>query len=65
MTILADVPADWQLARAYALCMREEAGRLDEGCKLIIDRWLYAPNTEADRAFIESVALSISQEGGR
>jgi hypothetical protein len=48
---------DQRLARAYALCMREEVGRLDKGCSVIKDRWFsYAPNTEVDRSFIKDVA---------
>jgi hypothetical protein len=53
--------ADQLLARAYALCMREEVGRIDKGCSVIQHRWLsYAPNTEVDRAFIEEVAEKLS-----
>jgi hypothetical protein len=52
---------DQRLARAYALCMREEVGRLDKGCSMIEDRWLsYAPNTEVDRSFIEDIAKKLS-----
>jgi hypothetical protein len=53
--------ADQRLARAYALCMREEVGRLDKGCSVIEDRWFsYAPNTEVDRSFIEDIAKKLS-----
>jgi hypothetical protein len=53
--------ADWRLARAYALCMREEVGRLDKGCPVIEARWFsYAPNTEVDRSFIGDVAKRLS-----
>jgi hypothetical protein len=52
---------DQPLARAYALCMREEVGRLDKGCSIVKDRWFsYAPNTEVDRSFINSVARKLS-----
>jgi len=52
---------DWRLARAYALCMREEVGRLDKGCLVIEHRWFsYASNTEVDRSFIEDVAKKSS-----
>jgi hypothetical protein len=48
---------DQRLARAYALCMREDVGRLDKGCLVIKDQWFaYAPNTEVDRSFIADVA---------
>jgi hypothetical protein len=58
----ASLSPDQRLARAYALCMREEVGRLDKGCSVIEDRWFsYAPNTEADRSFIEDVAKKLSQ----
>jgi hypothetical protein len=52
---------DQLLARAYALCMREEVGRIDKGCSVIQHRWFsYAPNTEVDRTFIEEVAEKLS-----
>src|ERR1700680_778197 len=43
---------DQRLARAYALCMREEVGRLDKGCLVLEDRWVsFCPNTEVERLF--------------
>jgi hypothetical protein len=68
-TIMAEVirspvslPSDEKLARAYALCIREEVGRLDKGCPKIESRWLsYAPNTAVDRSFIKNVAKDLSK----